>query len=90
MRRAICATWAIAEPSVNVRRSLVFDGFLLRDIARFIEATIARRKVIVIDFNHDDVRGALAARARARACIFAMPHAELSDVYECIRYSISC
>lgn len=43
---------------------LVFDGFRLVTLhfARFIDATIARHKVIVIDFNHDDGRSALAAR----------------------------
>lgn len=49
---------------------LVFDGFLLVTLhfAHILSyATIARRKVIVIDFNHDDVRGALAARFRDTA-----------------------
>jgi len=58
------------SPTIHERlKLLVFDGSLLVILyfVRFIEATIARCKVIVIDFNHDDVRGALAARFRDTA-----------------------
>lgn len=52
------------RPSANASS---FRRFVTLHFARFIEATIARRKVIVIGFNHDDVRGALAAHFRDTA-----------------------
>lgn len=58
------------SPTIHERlKLLVFDGFRLVTLhfARFIVATIARRKVIVIDFNHDDSRGVLAAGFRDTA-----------------------